>query len=126
MLRYHEVPSFKLLAEIAVAIRDRRDFEISLRHRVQRRFPLSDACCDLLRDCSDQLSIQRGAVGLSESSSLFLRSLSDCADGSYNLLKDLWDGDGPADLKALGVDAGDYYEEYLFRDRLIDIVETFA
>ena len=45
------------------------------------------------------------------------------ANSSYNLLTDLWDGDAPADLKALGVSGGDYYEEYLFKDRLLEIVD---
>ena len=44
-------------------------------------------------------------------------------NSSYNLLTDLWDGDAPADLEALGVSGGDYYEEYLFKDRLLEIVD---
>ena len=40
------------------------------------------------------------------------------SNASYSHLLDLWDTDAPADLESLGAAGGDYYEEYLFKDRV--------
>lgn len=45
----------------------------------------------------------------------------DQSNETYTHLRDLWDGDGPAARIALGAN-GSVHEEYLFRERLLQVV----